>query len=306
MNVSNNRSKEKQIPIQIIIKLEEAKIGDPDRLESIKKSLSINQELPESDKQYLTEQAAQLQNAIEPQMFADWATDFIQRLQEKEVTKNSIDETRESRVKQTNSHKIDRQFLEHAATKLKQAIESEKKVKWTLDLISQLRESQVGDAEKLDYLDVLLRSGKNIEEGDKQYLKENARHLRQIIDCKTKVVWTQEANKKLQELEIRHSKKVERIINTIENGNLVSKRDQRYLTARYEKLQSAVDKQNRVEWTISTIQKLEKFGVGNYEKLDEIRQLLEDDIAVPENDIKYLREKYKLLKQILKHKKKID
>jgi hypothetical protein len=278
--------------IRVILQLEEARIGDHDRLESIKKSLSTGQELPESDKQYITEQAAQLQKAIEHQVLADWAMDFIQKLREKE--------------KETNTYRIDREFLEHTSTKLRQVIESEKEVKWTLDLISQLKEAKIGDAEKLNHISELLKSGKNIEEGDTQYLKEKDVHLRQIVDCKTKVTWTQDAISKLQEQEIRNSKKVERIMHTIESGNLVSKRDQRYLNARYEKLQSALDQQNRIEWTISTIQKLEEFGVGDLEKLDEIKQLLEDDIPVPESDVKYIREEHKLLRQILSHKKKIE
>ena len=278
--------------IRVILQLEEARIGDQNRLESIKESLRTGQELPESDKMYIAEQAAQLQKAIEHQMLSDWAMDFVQKIREKE--------------KETNSYRIDREFLEQASTELKQAIDSEKKVNWTLDLISQLREAQIGDTEKLDRIDTLLRSGKRVEEDDKQYLKAKDLHLRQLTDCKTKITLTQDAARKLQEHEMTHSKKLEAIIHIIENGNLVSKRDQRYLNARYEKLQSSLDKQNRIEWTISTIQKLEEFGVGNYEKLDEIRQLLEDDIPVPESDAKYLREEYKLLRLILKHKKKID
>src|SRR4029077_13314467 len=96
--------------IHVILQLEEARIGDHDRLESIKESLSTGQELPESDKQYIAEQAEQLKKAVEHQMLADWAMDFIQKLREKE--------------KETNSYRIDREFLEHASTKLRNVIES--------------------------------------------------------------------------------------------------------------------------------------------------------------------------------------
>ncbi len=181
--------------------------------------------------------------------------------------------------------------------------EYEKRVKWTHDLISQLKEAKIGDAEKLNHIGMLLESGKNVEESDKQYLKENAKHLKQIADYKTKVIWTQDAVKKLQDREQSHSKKMEKITHAIENGELVSKRDLRYLNARYEKLQSALDLQNRADWTISTIQKLKEFGVGDSEKLDEIKQLLEDEIPVPESDVKYLTEEYKRLVQILNTKK---
>ena len=75
-----------------------------ERLESIKESLRTGQELPESDKMYIAEQAAQLQKAIEHQMLSDWAMDFVQKIREKE--------------KETNSYRIDREFLEQASTEL--------------------------------------------------------------------------------------------------------------------------------------------------------------------------------------------
>ncbi|HYL67347.1 MAG TPA: hypothetical protein VEU72_09410 [Nitrosopumilaceae archaeon] len=278
--------------IHVILQLEEARIGDHDRLESIKNSLNTGQELPESDKKYIEEQAAQLKKAIEHQMLADWAMDFVKNLREKE--------------KETSSYRIDKEFLEQASTKLRNVIESEKEIKWTQTIISQLKEAKIGDAEKLNHISIQLKSGKNIEEMDKQYLREKEMHLRQIIDCKTKVTLTQVASKKLQEREQNHSKKIERIIHAIENGNQVSNRDLRYLNARYEKLQSALDLQNRTDWTISTIQKLKEHGVGDFARLDEINQLLEDEIPVPENDVKYLKEEYKILKQMLDHKKRIE
>src|SRR5437660_1618195 len=93
----------------------------------------------------------------EMRTYIQYYVEFVQKLIEKET--------------ETNSSRIDKEFLEQASTQLKQAIYSEKKVKWTLDLISQLREAQIGDTEKLDRIDMLLRSGKSVEEDDKQYLK---------------------------------------------------------------------------------------------------------------------------------------
>jgi hypothetical protein len=52
-------------------------------------------------------------------------------------------------------------------------------------------------------------------------------------------------------------------------------------------LQNALDQQNRIEWTIQTIQQLEEFGVDDSTKLDKIKELLEDEIPIPENDTKY-------------------
>jgi hypothetical protein len=293
--------------IHLVLQLEEARMGDKDRLESIKKTLNIGQELPESEKQYLEEQVEELQKAIDHQMMVDWAMDFVQELQHKVKKNFTFDEIKRSLEKEKNLYKIDKKFLKQASTiQLKQEIEREKESKWALGLISQLRETKIGDTEKLNHINRLLRSDKNIEESDKQYLKEEAIHVIRAVNCKTMLTWTQDANKTLQEHEIRHSKKLEEIKKTVENGKPVTEREQSYLYARYKKLQGAVDQQNKIEWTTQTIQKLEEFGVGDFKKLDKIKKLLEDEIPVPENDAKYLKEEYHLLRQMLKHKKKID
>jgi len=283
-------NKENQPILHLVLQLEEARLGDHDRLESIKRTLSSGQELPQVDRQYLGEQVSQLHETFGPILMAEWERDFAQKIHEKKK----------------NMYKIDKKSLKHTSTQLKQAIENEKEIKWTLDLISQLKEIKLGSTEKLNYISRLLKSGENIGESDKQYLKEKSRYLRRVVDCKTKVTQTQNAIRKLQENEIKHSKKLEEIRQSVENGELVSEREQNYLSARYEKLQSALDQQNRVEWTIQTIQQLKELGVGDSKKLDKIKELLEDDIPVPENDTKYLREESKLLMQTLKHKRKID
>ena len=76
--------KENKSPLQIVLQLEEARIGEPARLESIKESLNTGKELLETDKQYLQEKASELHKAIEHQMMVDWAIDFVKKLQEKE------------------------------------------------------------------------------------------------------------------------------------------------------------------------------------------------------------------------------
>src|SRR6267143_281428 len=293
--------------IHLVLQLEEARMGDKDRLELIKKTLNTGQELPESEKQYLEEQVEELQKAIDHQMMVEWAMDFVQELQQKVKKNFTFDEIKKSLEKEKNLYKIDKKFLKQASiTQLKQTIEREKESKWALGLISQLRETKFGDTEKLNHINKLLKSGKNIEESDKQYLKKEAIHVIRVVNCKTMLTWTQDANKTLRENEMRHYKKLEEIKKTVENGKLVTERDQSYLYGRYKKLQSAVDLQNRIEWTTQTIQKLEEFGVGNSKKLDKIKELLEDEIPVLENDTKYLKEEYNLLRQMLKHKKKID
>jgi hypothetical protein len=299
--------KENQSQIHFVLQLEESRLGDQKRLESIKKTLSTGTELPEVDKQYLEEQSAQLQKAFGHELMAKWTMDFVQKLQEKEKKKSfTIEEIKDSLEKEKNKYKIDKKFLKHASTQLKQSIEHERETEVTLDLISQLKETKIGDNERLQSITKLIKSGQNLEEGDKQYLKEKSGHLRQVVDCKTKVTKTKEAIKKLQENEIKHVNKLEQINQSVENGKLISEREQNYLNARYERFQSALDQQNKIEWTIKTIHKLEESRIGDSAKFDKIKELLEDEIPVSENDTIYLKEEYKLLQQIQKHKKKID
>ncbi len=300
-------NKEKQSQIHFVLQLEEARLGDQKRLESIKKTLSIGQELPEIDKQYLEEQSAQMEKAFGHELMTKWALDFVQKLQEKEKKKRfTLDEIKDSLEREKNKYKIDQKFLKHASTQLQQAVEHERETKGTLDLITELKETKIGDNERLQNITKLLKSGQNLEEGDKQYIKEKSRHLKQVVDCKTKVAKTKDAIKKLQENEMRHANKLEGIKQSVENGKLISEREQNYLNARYERFQSALDQQNKIEWTMQTIQKLEQSRIGDSAKFDKIKELLEDEIPVPENDTIYLKEEYKLLQQIQKHKKKID
>src|SRR5947209_6144121 len=299
--------KENKSPLQIVLQLEEARVGEPARLESIKKSLNTGKELLESDKQYLQEKTSELQKAVEHQMMVDWAIDFVRKLQEKEKKQNvTIDELKKSLEREKDIHKLDKRFAQEVSTKLKLGVEHEKKVNWTLDLIKQLKEAKVGEPDKLNEITRMLRSGQNVEESHKQYLEEKARHLKQIVDCKTKATWSLDAIKKLQQAEIKHSQKLEAIKQAVENGKLVSEREVSYLNARYEKLHRELEHQNKIEWTLETIKKLKEFGVGIPERLEKIKQLLEDEMPVSESEARYLREEYKVLTQMLSVKKKID
>ena len=306
--------------IRLLLQLEEAKIGDPERLKEIKKSLEISKQIPESDNQYLQELADQLQKGIEQQVMEDWGKDYAQKLREKEKSYNETKEQELEKITQKeksfeqilepelvqNRHKIDKKFLKDTSNQLKEAVENQRKIQWTQDLIAKLKEKKIGDIDKLDHVDKLLKTGQAVEPSDIRYLKESARYIKQLAECKKKVTWTKYAIERLQESEMRHSKKLEEIREAVEQGKLVSQREIRYLNARYEKMLHALDQRNRIDWTIKTIEKLEESRVGDSKKLDEIKQLLEDDVPVTDDDVKYLREEYRLLRQILKIQRKTE
>ena len=293
--------------IKIVLQLQEARIGDPSRLASIKESLTSGKELAEGDIQYLKQTSGQLKSAIEHQMMCDWAIEFVKKFQENKNKKEfTLDELQKSLEKEKMTIKVDQRFFDQLSTKFKQAVEQEKKVKWTLDLISELKQAKIGDADKLDQISRSLKSGKLVDENDKKYLLEKKMHFKKVIENKTKVTWSIDAIKKLQEAEVKHSGKLEKIRHEVEQGKLISENEQNYLNARYEKLQRIVEEQNKIRWTLQTIEKLRKFRIGDSTKFDSIKQLLEEEIPVPENEINYLKEQYRMLRQMLDFTRKLE
>jgi len=81
---------------------------------------------------------------------------------------------------------------------------------------------------------------------------------------------------------MRHSKKFEGIKQSVENGKLIYECEQNYFAVRYEKMQNALDQQNKIKWTVEMIQQLKEFRVDDSEKLDKLKELLEDELPFPQ------------------------
>ena len=298
---------EDQSRISMVLVLQEARIGDPSKLASIKKSLDSRKELADGDKQYLEEKSVELQKMLEHQTMVDWAGNFVENLKAKQNKKvYTIEELEHLIETEKNNNKIDQKFMERVSTKLKEAIEQEKKVEWTLDLISQLKQAGIGHGSKLDQISRLLETGKPVGDSDKQYLMELQTHFQKVSECKDKVIWSLDAIRKLQEAEIGHLGRLASIRHEIEQGNLISEKDQTYLNFKYEKLRRALDLHNRIEWTKRTVASLREFGLGDKEKLVAIKQLLDAEIPLPKNDIEYLRQQHRLLRQALSHTRRLE
>ena len=298
---------EDQSRISMVLVLQEARIGDPTKLASIKKSLDDRKELPEGDKKYLEAKSIELQKMLEHQTMVDWAGNFVENLKAKQNKKvYTIEELEHLIETEKNKNKIGQKFMERVSTKLKEAIEQEKKVEWTLDLISQLKQAGIGHGSKLDQISRLLETGKPVGDSDKQYLMELQTHFQKVSECKDKVTWSLDAIRKLQEAEIGHLGRLATIRHEIEQGNLISEKDQTYLNFKYEKLRRALDLHNRIEWTKRTVASLGEFGLGDKEKLVAIKQLLDAEIPLPKNDIEYLRQQHRLLRQALSHTRRLE
>lgn len=58
--------------------------------------------------------------------------------------------------------------------------------------------------------------------------------------------------------------------------------------------------EDKVQWTLELIEKLQKNGIGDLQKFDAIRSYLERDEKLTDADREYLKEKYKELQQLEK------
>ncbi len=172
----------------------------------------------------------------------------------------------------------------------------------TLLLLLHLEDAKIGDQERLKHIKQAINNKKELPDPEKQYIEELNKQLTkaidrdQVLECKIKVTAILEAVKRLQEIESRHNEKLKSIAQVIENGSLPSQRDIRYLKRRYQKLQQALKRLDKVEWTLGTIEKLLQSRIGDPDKMDVIKELLDDEAPVPDYGIKYLREAYKLLR----------
>ncbi len=291
----------------VVLQLQEARIGDRNRLQVIKESLITGKELTESDKQYLHEKSFELKSALDYLSKVEWTIDFIQKLQkERHGQSFTLEAIKKLLEKEKFRYKIDKKFLEKTSDQIKEAVQHQKELKWTADIIPQLKEAKIGDTKRLDQIKNSLQKGEVISEHDRQYLKDKADYLIQILDCKKKVSWTISTVKKMQEAEIEHSKRLDAIRIKAEEGEFVSKEELNYINARYEKLQKLMERQNKFEWTINAIKELQEHKMGDSAKLDTIKRLFEEEKPVEQNDVNYLKTQYELLQQNLKHKIKIQ
>ncbi len=63
-------------------------------------------------------------------------------------------------------------------------------------------------------------------------------------------------------------------------------------------LQKAPDYEKKVRWTLDLIKKLQKYEIGNPQKISMIKKSLEENRPVDKNDIEYLKEKFYMLQKI--------
>lgn len=126
-----------------------------------------------------------------------------------------------------------------------------------------------------------------------------------------KVQWTLDLIEKLKAAKIGEPGRLDSIKNTVENGKTVFDTDKNYLKSKFEELNQSGDKQNQpvdetsVQKSLYIIGKLREAEIGDPKRLDIMKSLMENNIALEEDDSKYLSEKYEQLKKVDDSEEKI-
>ena len=121
----------------------------------------------------------------------------------------------------------------------------EEKVKWTLNLILQLQDSNIGDKSRLNSIKDVLKEGRTVYESDKNYLKDLNQQLK---SSDTEEIYLSEENssretnsekllnliKKLQQEEIGNHEKLESITNSLNAGKSLYEEENDYLNQKSE------------------------------------------------------------------------
>jgi len=185
----------------------------------------------------------------------------------------------------------------------------EEKVKWTLNLILQLQDSNIGDKSRLNSIKDALKEGRTVYESDKNYLKDLNQQLK---SSDIEKIYLSEENssretnsekllkliKKLQQEEIGNPEKLESITNSLNAGKSLSEEENDYLNQKSEQLKKIDPNASKIQKAIDTIEKLQLAEIGNSERLESIKKRLEENGSLPAEETSYLNEKNKQLNTI--------
>lgn len=174
--------------LDLIEKLQNAKIGDPARLVSIKDVLEKGKTIYQSDTKYLKEKFEQLDSS-EQGTIGESSDDskikkglfVISKLQEAELGNQG----RLSSLKASleNNQPIPKEDLNYLLEKYNQLLKidtTESKTLNSLDMIKKLREAEIGSSERLDSIQKSLRERTELSQEDENYLAEKIKQYHKI------------------------------------------------------------------------------------------------------------------------------
>lgn len=174
------------------------------------------------------------------------------------------------------------------------------------ELVDKLLEFNIGEHGRLIYLQNHLLEGKPIYDSDKRFL--------QI--CLGKLQELEGGTIKPENLEMNHDDKYLHMINklldseigdtdrlrlikqNILEGKPLVESDELYFKEKYEQFAQIDENEKTTREALVIIEKLKQAEIGNTERLDSIKEKLEQRIVLPISDIRYFNEKAKELKRL--------
>jgi len=174
------------------------------------------------------------------------------------------------------------------------------------ELIEKLLEFNIGEHGRLIYLKNHLLSGKPIYDSDKRFLEICLDKLQELEGgtIMTENLETNHDEKylkmidKLLDSEIGDTTRLRLIKRNIMEGKPLVESDEIYFKEKYEQFAQINENERTIREALQIIGKLKQAEIGNSERLESIKEKLEQRIALPIPDIRYFNEKAKELKRL--------
>ena len=116
-----------------------------------------------------------------------------------------------------------------------------------------------------------------------------------------KIHWTLNLIQKLLDAKIGDPERLRIIKNTLENGNKVSVEEKNYLKEKFEELKNYPPKTEKeidkteISKNLIMVEKLEEAEIGNYDRLETMKERMANNKSLSKEDNEYLEEKYEQL-----------
>lgn len=183
-----------QWTLDLIQKLLDAKIGDPERLRTIKNTLETGKEVSDEEKNYLKEQFEELKN--NPPETGEEIDEtkisknliITEKLLEAEIGNRERLETIKKHLTNNESpSKEDDEYLKEKYEQLITIDDSEVQALERLDMVKKLQTAEIGNLEKLEKIQTILDQRKELSQEDESYLKTKFEQYKKITKEEPKV-----------------------------------------------------------------------------------------------------------------------
>lgn len=174
------------------------------------------------------------------------------------------------------------------------------------ELVNKLLEFNIGEHGRLIYLQNHLREGKPIYDSDRRFLEICLGKLQELEGgtIKPENLQINHDDKylnminKLLDSEIGDTSRLRLIKQNILEGKPLVESDELYFKEKYEQFAQIDENEKTTREALVIIEKLKDAEIGNKERLDSIKEKLEQRITLPIPDIRYFNEKAKELKRL--------